>query len=98
VSIRIDGAWSLVGGTSVSAPLVAGIEAHASAAERALGAKAFYEHPSSLFDVTEGFDWNALDESGVSECAPNEYLCNAQAGYDGPTGLGTPDGVPPVEP
>ncbi len=98
VSVRIDGAWSLVGGTSVSSPLVAGIEAHASAAERSLGAKAFYEHPSSLFDVTEGFDWDALDESGVSECAPNEYLCNAEIGYDGPTGLGTPDGVPPIEP
>jgi subtilase family serine protease len=98
VSIRIDGTWSLVGGTSVASPLVAGIEAHASTAERSLGAKAFYEHPASLFDVTEGFDWNPLDESGVSECAPNEYLCNAEVGYDGPTGLGTPDGVPPIEP
>jgi subtilase family serine protease len=97
VSIRIDGAWSLVGGTSVASPLVAGIEAHASAAERALGAQAFYKDPGSLFDVTEGFDWNPLDESGSSECAPNEYLCNAAVGYDGPTGLGTPDGVP-VEP
>jgi hypothetical protein len=97
VSIRIDGAWSLVGGTSVASPLLAGIEAHASAAERALGAQAFYKDPGSLFDVTEGFDWNPLDESGSSECAPNEYLCNAGVGYDGPTGLGTPDGVP-VEP
>jgi Subtilase family len=96
-SIRIDGAWSLVGGTSVSSPLVAGIEAHASAAERSLGAQAFYKDPGSLFDVTEGFDWNPLDASGASECAPNEYLCNAGVGYDGPTGLGTPDGVP-VEP
>jgi len=94
VSIRIDGEWTLVGGTSVSSPLVAAIMAHASASVRALGAQAFYQDPSALYDVTEGFNWNALDESAVSECAPNEYLCNAEVGYDGPTGLGTPDGVP----
>jgi hypothetical protein len=97
VSVRIDGTWELVGGTSVASPLVAGIEAHESSHERSLGAHAFYEDPGSLFDVTEGFSWNPLDESGTSECAPNEYLCNAEVGYDGPTGLGTPDGVP-VEP
>lgn len=94
VSIRIDGTWNLVGGTSVSSPLLAGIMAHASAAERALGAQAFYQDPGALFDVTEGFDWNPLGASATSECAPNEYLCNAEVGYDGPTGLGTPDGVP----
>ena len=94
VSIRFDGTWTLVGGTSVASPLVAGIEAHASAKVRSLGAQAFYEEPSSLFDVIEGFDWDAFDESGASECAAEEYLCNAEVGYDGPTGLGSPDGVP----
>lgn len=94
VSVRIDGTWELVAGTSVASPLVAGIEAHASAHERSLGARMFYEDPGSLFDITQGFDWNPIDESGSSECAPNEYLCNAEVGYDGPTGLGTPDGVP----
>ncbi len=97
VSVRIDGTWELVGGTSVASPLVAGIEAHESSHERSLGAHAFYEDPSSLFDVTEGFSWDPYDASGTSECAPNEYLCNAEVGYDGPTGLGTPNGVP-VEP
>ncbi len=94
VSIRVDGTWTLVGGTSVASPLMAGIAAHMSAYARSLGAHAFYEEPSALYDVTEGFNWNALDESGTSECAPQEYLCNAESGYDGPTGLGTPDGVP----
>jgi hypothetical protein len=92
VSVRIDHHWEVYGGTSVASPLVAGIEAHASSAMRALGAAAFYENPGSLFDVTEGFNWNPLN--GHSECAPQEYLCNAEVGYDGPTGLGTPDGVP----
>jgi Subtilase family len=94
LSIRIDGRWELVGGTSASSPLVAGIVAHESASERALGAQAFYKDPAALNDVSEGFNWNPLDESGTSECAPNEYLCNAQVGYDGPTGMGTPNGVP----
>ena len=94
VSVRIDGIWELVAGTSVASPLVAGIESHASAHERSLGARAFYEDPGSLFDVMQGFDWDPFDRSGTSECAPNEYLCNAGVGYDGPTGLGTPDGVP----
>jgi IPT/TIG domain/Subtilase family len=91
VSVRIDHRWEVFGGTSVASPLVAGIEAHASSAVRSLGAEAFYENPGSLFDVTEGFNWDPLD--GHSECAPHEYLCNAEVGYDGPTGLGTPDGV-----
>jgi Subtilase family/IPT/TIG domain len=94
VSIRYDGTWTLVGGTSVASPLVAGIEAHASARAHALGAHAFYEEPGSLNDITEGFNWDPDNESGTSECAPEEYLCNAEPGYDGPTGLGTPNGVP----
>ena len=98
VSIRVDRTWTLVGGTSVASPLLAGIEAHASASVRSLGAQAFYQDPGSLHDVTEGFDWNSFNESGSSECAPREYLCNAGIGYDGPTGLGTPDGVPAVTP
>ncbi|MGO9763859.1 MAG: IPT/TIG domain-containing protein [Solirubrobacteraceae bacterium] len=91
VSVRLDGEWQVYGGTSVASPLLAGIEAHASSSERSLGADAFYAAPGSLYDVTEGFSWDPFN--GGSECAPNEYLCNAEVGYDGPTGLGTPDGV-----
>jgi IPT/TIG domain/Subtilase family len=97
VSVRIDGFWELVAGTSVASPLVAGIKAHAGPHERSLGARMLYEDPGSLFDITQGFDWDPYDETGTSECAPNEYLCNAEVGYDGPTGLGTPNGVPKEE-
>jgi hypothetical protein len=96
VSVRVDGHWEVYGGTSVASPLTAGIYAHATSSERGQGADFFYKHPSSLYDVTEGFDWNP--ESASSECAPNEYLCKAEVGYDGPTGLGTPDGVPEQSP
>jgi alpha-tubulin suppressor-like RCC1 family protein len=79
--------WVDVCGTSVSSPLVAGIEAHASAAVRSLpGAEAFYRDPGDFFDVTEGEN---------CQCQGNdvpEYLWHAGVGYDGPTGNGTPDG------
>ncbi len=81
------GAWSDVCGTSASTPLVAGIEAHASAYARSLpGADAFYQDTEGLFDVTEGSN---------GKCTPPEadaYFCKAGVGYDGPTGLGAPDG------
>jgi subtilase family serine protease len=71
--------WVLVGGTSVASPLVAGIEAHASTTVKDEGAEAFYRH--SLFDVTSGSN---------GKCG--NYLCEAEEGYDGSTGWGTPDG------
>ena len=77
--------WRLVGGTSVAAPIVAGVEALSSSVIRAEGAAAFYKHTDPLFDVTTGVDkWKA------PTCSP-EYLCTAATGYDGPTGNGTPD-------
>jgi subtilase family serine protease len=42
-----------------------------------------YTHTSSLFDVTSGSN---------GTCSPSQ-LCTARPGWDGPTGLGTPNGV-----
>jgi hypothetical protein len=42
-----------------------------------------YSHTSSLFDVT----------SGSNGSCSSSYLCRARTGYDGPTGLGTPNGT-----
>ncbi len=80
--------WVNIGGTSVSSPLLAGIEAHANSATKTASAEAFYKHPGMLFDVTVG-------SNGI--CTPpaeNAYACKAGPGYDGPTGEGTPNGVP----
>ncbi len=92
VSVYANGSWYLVGGTSASSPLVAGIEAHASKYTRSLGAHAFYKYPGSLFDVTTGSNGTCTPP------AEDEYFCHAEVGYDGPTGLGTPDGVPAAPP
>jgi IPT/TIG domain len=87
VYIAAEGKWLDVCGTSASSPLVAGIMALASESIRSAGARAFYENPKSLFDVTEG-------SNGTCTPAEDEYFCTAKIGYDGPTGLGTPDEIP----
>jgi hypothetical protein len=92
VSVRDapDGGWLLICGTSASSPLVAGIMALAPESVRSAGAKAFYENPKTLFDVTEGHNWF----KELCKPAEDEYFCVAKVGYDGPTGLGTPDEIP----
>jgi subtilase family serine protease len=75
--------WFKVGGTSLSAPIVAAIYALAGNAGKAVAGSRSYAHASSLFDVREGTN---------GTCSP-AYLCTAAAGYDGPTGLGSPQGV-----
>ena len=85
------GGWEDFCGTSASPPLFAGIEAHASERVRTLGRKTS-THSGRSFDVTAG---------GNGTCTPpaeDEYFSHGEPGYDGPTGLGTPDGVPVVPP
>lgn len=74
-------AWLVFGGTSVAAPLIAGIYGvNGTAVNHGSDP---YRHTSALFDVT----------SGSNGSCGGSYLCTAVAGYDGPTGLGTPNGV-----
>jgi subtilase family serine protease len=79
-----EGGWLTVGGTSASAPLIAGVYALAGNASR-IAPGYEYAHSGSLFDITVGN--NEPDSCG------GDYLCTAQKGYDAPTGLGTPDGT-----
>ena len=73
--------WMRFGGTSVSAPIVAGVFALAGDGGSAVQ---LYAAPAgSLNDVT----------SGSNGACGGSYLCTAGAGYDGPTGLGTPWGT-----
>jgi subtilase family serine protease len=75
--------WVVYGGTSVAAPIIAGVYALAGTpAAGSYPASVPYSHASSLFDVTSG--------SNGSCGAP---LCTAGTGWDGPTGLGTPNGI-----
>jgi subtilase family serine protease len=78
------GGWAIFGGTSVSAPIIAGMNALAANTARGQGAQLLYGAASSSFlPVTSG-------SNGI--CSP-QYLCTAMAGYNGPTGLGVPQGL-----
>ncbi len=74
--------WFTVGGTSASAPLVGAMYALAGNTSSVTYASYPYSHASSLFDVTSG-----------SNGSCGTYLCNSGTGYDGPTGLGSPNGT-----
>ncbi|SEN88935.1 Kelch repeat-containing protein [Actinacidiphila rubida] len=76
--------WATMAGTSVGAPLITGVYADAGAPAAGTYANSYpYFKPSALNDVTSGV---------TATCSPS-YLCTAAAGYDGPTGLGTPNGL-----
>jgi hypothetical protein len=78
------GGWQVVGGTSASAPIIAAAYALAgSPPSDGYAAAIPYAHPQRLNDVVQG---------STGTCSP-AYLCTAVPGYDGPTGLGTPNGV-----
>lgn len=75
-----SGGWLVMGGTSAASPIVAGIYAvtgHASASPSFP-----YSNVGDEYDVT----------SGANGTCGGTYLCTARPGYDGPTGLGTPNG------
>ena len=76
--------WVTVGGTSASSPLVAGIYALTG---RSSASNSFaYSNAKAFNDVTTGKN----DSCGNT-------LCNAGAGWDGPTGIGTPNGAAMVQ-
>ena len=80
--------WNVVGGTSASSPFIAGIIALAGNPAKYNNASAFYTPgaKTGLNDVVSGNNVTFQDCGG-------DYQCNAVTGYDGPTGLGTPNGL-----
>ncbi len=90
-SYRTGGTWLEVGGTSEATPVIASVYALAGTpVPDTYPAQYPYQHPSRLFDIVSG-------SNGTCD-ADQQYLCNAMPGYDGPTGLGTPDGTAAFSP
>lgn len=101
--------WKTVGGTSLSSPIIAATFALAGGSGGvSYPAETLYEHlgQTSLHDITEGSNGlcaKAFDaEAGTSgcttaeeakECETKPLICSAGSGYDGPSGVGTPDGL-----
>jgi len=80
----IWGGWNVVGGTSVASPIIASVYALAGNEASLTYGSYPYSHAKYLYDVTEGQNFPDTTTCG--------YLCEAGPGYDGPTGLGTPNG------
>jgi subtilase family serine protease len=74
--------WLEIGGTSVASPFIAAVIALAGNGTTFHTGR-LYSHGADLNDVTVG-------SNGF--CG-GDYLCTAKKGYDGPTGMGTPDGT-----
>lgn len=85
-SSSTSSSWMVFGGTSVAAPLIAGIYG-VHGGILLTGAKSLYDYVTlgtqpPLHDVT----------SGNNGSCGSSYLCTGITGYDGPSGLGTPNG------
>jgi subtilase family serine protease len=82
----------VVGGTSASAPFIGGLFARGGVAATVNGPNTLYSSASTNFnDVTSGSNQAGRRCSSFPTISPK--ICTAAAGYDGPTGLGTPHGL-----
>jgi hypothetical protein len=77
-----DGGFLVLGGTSVSSPFVAGVYARYGISGASHDASFAYSHKTEFFDITTGSNGNC---PGV--------LCHAAVGWDGPSGIGSPNGA-----
>lgn len=75
--------WIAVGGTSAGSPLIAGMYGLAGNASAVVPGSYLYSHSRYLYDTV----------GGSNGFCGGSYLCTAVKGYDGPTGLGSPNGV-----
>ncbi|HEY8306321.1 MAG TPA: hypothetical protein VIG79_06550 [Lapillicoccus sp.] len=83
---RTSSTWGQYGGTSLASPIIAAVYALSGNTSRNPSGYANalpYQNAGALFDVTSG---------GNGSC-PTPQWCHARTGWDGPTGLGTPNGV-----
>jgi subtilase family serine protease len=73
----------ILGGTSASSPIIAGVYALAGHTAQINTVAYPYTHTNGLNMVT----------SGNNGSCKQLYLCSGVNGYNGPTGLGTPNGL-----
>jgi hypothetical protein len=79
-----DNGFEEAGGTSAASPIIASIFALAGTPRaHTFPSSYLYKHKKHLNDVTTGHNGG---------CG-RKYLCHGEHGYDGPTGLGTPNGL-----
>jgi hypothetical protein len=105
--------WAQIGGTSLASPIIAATFALAGGSGGVkYPAKTVYSHlgSSSLHDIVVGANGKCKkafnSEKGISGCTVTEqaeqcsqkFICKAGFGYDGPSGVGTPNGLGAFKP
>jgi hypothetical protein len=105
--------WVAIGGTSLASPLIASTFALAGGSHGVdYAASTLYAHrgTAALHEVTGGSNGVCTkefnDDTGESGCTSSEeakscdgeLICTAKTGYNGPAGVGTPDGIAAFEP
>jgi hypothetical protein len=99
--------WTPIGGTSVASPIIASMFALAGGSHGvAYPAQTLYSHLGSVLvhDIVEGGNGECEGFYGdgcsgsmvplsLEDCGSGALICSASTGYDGPSGVGTPDGI-----
>ena len=83
--VRLERRWMVFGGTSASSPIIA--------SRLRDGAATPARRSTRLVPVRAHGRAVRRDLAAATARAAAAYLCTGGAGYDGPTGLGTPNGV-----
>jgi Ricin-type beta-trefoil lectin domain len=105
VAVYSGGAWYQQTGNGVAAAIVAGVYALAGPAGSGDYPAAYpYEHPGgsyttpgNAYNFAEGLNDVTTGYNSSGGCSP-DYMCAAGLGYDGPTGLGSPEGNESIGP
>ena len=88
----LDGSrWSVSGGSSASASIIAGMYG-------LTGHQNLAPAPNVLYGRRTGSGLNDVTAGGNPALCTVARFCAAQAGWDGPTGLGTPNGLTALQP
>ncbi len=85
-AVNVDGTWYQIGGTSLSAPIIAGIYGLSS------GINSSNTPVENLYINNNSTNFN--DITSGNDCTSSGQLhCTAATGFDTPTGLGSPNGI-----
>ena len=88
------GDWMIIGGTSASAPYIGALFARTGHLAAVDGPNTLYAAPAADFtDITSGNNEAFQTCAQFQDQDVSKKLCNAGAGWDGPTGIGVPHGL-----
>jgi subtilase family serine protease len=87
------GGFYVYGGTSVASPIIAAVYALAGNASSQNFGAALYKSGASVFDVLIGNNGVIGFKNNAGQTCTPTKICTSGPGWDGPTGVGTPNGL-----